>query len=73
MSSHSTPRTDREVAWEAPALAQLRENLRLTPAERLAIAEALLVFALSTPNYTPKPTDPIVRPATDRPPGSPPS
>ncbi len=41
-------------AWEAPVLVQLRDNLRLTPAERLAIAEALLVFALSTPHYMPK-------------------
>ena len=47
-------RTERAAAYEAVALAQLRDNLRLTPAERLAVAEALLAFAIRTPRYTPK-------------------
>lgn len=61
MSSPSTPWNDPVAAWEAPALAQLRENLGFTPAERLAIAEALLAFALRTPNYTSKAADPASR------------
>ncbi len=54
MTSSSRSPQGADDGWDASALAQLRDNLRLTPAERLAIAEALLTFALRTPHYTPK-------------------
>jgi|GEM_PF-6560976 len=55
MTSSPQPLHEAQSGWAAAAAAQLRDNLRLTPAERLAIAEALLAFEMRTPLYTPKP------------------
>ncbi len=61
MTAHTTPESNSH-AWQAAALARLRENLRLTAAERLAVAEALLAFAIRTPHYAPKPERQPARP-----------
>lgn len=44
VNSENDEQTLWPLTWEAVEEAQLRDNLRLTPAQRLASAEALLEF-----------------------------